>query len=95
MDRFMYVFIYLAIVNLRTSTNAGSIGFMSYISNTYLNTKFEHRVDVNSPTQIWYLQVRYIAYDGSFAQLNDIKVAYKRYINSNCATIQLEEVRIN
>lgn len=67
---------------------------MSYISDLHPNTKFTHRVDTFYPTQIWYLQVRYIAYDGSFVQLNDIKISYQRYVNSKVVFIQIREMQV-
>jgi hypothetical protein len=69
----------IAIRKLMIASKNQEIGFHSYITGSPTMLSFIHQVDTYAPTEIWYLEVCYIAYDGSFQQFTDIKLTYKLY----------------
>lgn len=36
-------------------------------------------VDVLTPTEIWFLKVRYLAFDGGFSQFSTFNLQYNKY----------------
>ena len=70
----------LAIRQLRIASNSGSIQFLSRITGSPTQIDFVNFVSMNSPTQIWYLEARYIAYDGGFNMFdNEFAMAFQQF----------------
>jgi hypothetical protein len=64
------------------ASNSGQISFLSRITGMPGATLFYHFASMAAPTQIWYLLVRYLAYDGGYFSGAEISMMFKEYDNT-------------
>jgi len=72
-----YLIIFIAIRQIRIASDTSQIGIMSYISSIPTTVGFHHSVVINWPTKVWYIKVRYFAYDRFYDFLTDVQSTYK------------------